>query len=123
MAVVRNRTDFKSPGILATFPETMMIAMASPMARPTPRTMDAAIPLLAAGRETRKYVSVFVAPRARDAASYSGGPARSAVSETLMIDGRIIMASTTTAASRQAPDESPNSRWIVGTSTIIPTRP
>ena len=29
-----------------------------------------------------------------------GGTARSAVSETLMIDGRIIMASTTIAASR-----------------------
>ena len=38
----------------ATLPATMMMAMASPMARPTPRTTAVATPLLAAGRDTRK---------------------------------------------------------------------
>ena len=54
MPVVRNRTDWNSPGILATFPATMMMAMASPMARPTPSTTAVATPLRAAWRLTRK---------------------------------------------------------------------
>ena len=54
MPVVRKRTEVNSPGILATLPATMMMAMASPMARPTPSTTAAATPLRAAGRLTRK---------------------------------------------------------------------
>ena len=48
-----------------------MTAMASPMARPTPSTTAAAMPLFAAGTDTLKYVSMGVAPRASDASSYS----------------------------------------------------
>ena len=62
------------------------------------------MPLLAAGTETLKYVSTGVAPSASDASSYSGGTASSAVTLTLMIDGRIMTASTMMAASRQAPE-------------------
>ena len=107
MAVVKNRTEVNSPGMLATLPATMIMAMASPMARPTPRTTAVATPLRAAGRVTRNTVSKWVAPRAREACSYSSGTARREVSETLMMEGRIIMASTTIAASRQAPEDRP----------------
>ena len=53
MAVVMNRTEPKSLGMLGTLPETMMMAMASPMALPTPSTMAVAMPLFAAGPLTR----------------------------------------------------------------------
>ena len=52
--MVINRTEPSSFGILGTLPETMMIAMASPMALPTPSTTAVAMPLLAAGTVTRK---------------------------------------------------------------------
>ncbi len=48
--------------MLATLPATMMTAMASPMARPMPSTMEAAMPLEAAGTLTRNTVSIWVAP-------------------------------------------------------------
>ena len=89
--------------MFGALPETIMTAMASPMARPTPSTTAAAMPLLAAGADTRNQVSTGVAPRARDASSYSFGTASSALTETLMMDGRIMMARTMMAASRLAP--------------------
>ena len=100
-----------------------MTAIASPIALPTPSTTAAAIPLFAAGTETLKYVSVGVAPRARDASSYSFGTASSAFSETFIIEGRIIIARTIIAASRLAPSGTLNIFLIAGTSTIMPTRP
>ena len=53
-AVVRNLTLWKSDGMFGALPETIMTAIASPIARPTPSTTEAAIPLLAAGTETLK---------------------------------------------------------------------
>ena len=41
MAVVRNRTELKGSGTLTLLPDTSVIAIASPMARPTPRTIAA----------------------------------------------------------------------------------
>ena len=76
--------------MLATLPATIMTAMASPMARPMPSTTAAAMPLEAAGTDTRNTVSMWVAPSARDASSYSRGTALRAVSDTLMMEGRII---------------------------------
>ena len=96
-------TLLSKEGILATLPATIRMAMASPMARPMPSTTEAAMPLLAAGMLTLKIVSIFVAPSARLASSYSGGTAFSAVSLTEMMDGRIMMASTMIAARRLAP--------------------
>ena len=81
------------------------------------------MPLFAAGTETLKYVSIGVAPSASDASSYSGGTASSAVTDTLMIDGRIMIASTIMAASRRAPSARPNSLRMPGTRISIPTRP
>ena len=109
--------------MFGTLPDTIMTAMASPMARPTPSTTAAAMPLFAAGTETLKYVSIGVAPSASDASSYSGGTASSAVTDTLMIDGRIMIASTMMAASRLAPSARWNTLRMPGTSTSIPTRP
>ena len=54
MPVVRKRTLERRLGMLATLPATIMMAMASPMARPTPSTTAAAMPLFAAGAEMRK---------------------------------------------------------------------
>ena len=81
------------------------------------------MPLFAAGTDTLKYVSMGVAPRASDASSYSRGTASSAVTETLMMDGRIMTARTMIAASRLAPSGRWNALRIPGTSTSIPTRP
>ncbi len=46
-------------------PDTRVMAMASPMARPVPRTTAAAMPDLALGRRTLKMVWILVAPMAR----------------------------------------------------------
>ncbi len=101
----------------------MSTAIASPKARPTPRITAAATPLEAAGRLTRNTVSISVAPRARLAASYSGGTARRAVSATRMTEGSSITASTTMAAKRLAPSGRRNHLRTAGTSTSIPTSP
>ena len=122
-AVVRNLTLPKSDGIFGTLPETIMTAIASPIARPTPMTTAAAMPLFAAGTDTLKQVSTGVAPSASDASSYSFGTASSAVIDTLMMDGSIIIARTMTAARRLAPSGTPNNFLIPGTRISIPTRP
>ena len=73
MAVVRKVTLRNTlSGMLGLLPATIITAMASPMARPMPSTMPATMPLLAAGMLTLKIVSIFVAPSARLASSYSG---------------------------------------------------
>lgn len=123
MAVVRNRTEAKSDGIFATLPATISIAIASPTARPVPWITEAITPLFAALSETRNQVSAFVAPSAREASSYSRGTARSAVSETDTMYGRIITVSTRMAVSRHAPEERENVFCTNGTSTVMPTRP
>ena len=109
--------------MLGTLPDTIITAIASPMARPTPSTTAAAIPLRAAGTDTRNHVSTGVAPSASEASSYSLGTASSAVMATLMMEGRIMMANTMMAAS--SPE--PSGMWKIfrmpGTSTSIPTRP
>ena len=122
-AVVKKRTLWNNDGIFGTFPETIITAIASPIARPTPNTTAAAIPLLAAGTDTLKYVSISVAPSASYASSYSFGTASSALSETLIIDGKIMIASTIIAARRLAPSGTLNNLRIPGTRISIPTRP
>ena len=109
--------------MLATLPATMMMAMASPMARPMPSTTAAAMPLEAAGTLTRNTVSMWVAPRARLASSYSGGTAFRAVSDTEMMEGRIMMARTMMAQKRLAPSGRSKALRTAGTSTIMPMRP
>ena len=81
------------------------------------------MPLFAAGTDTRNQVSSGVAPKAKDASSYSLGTASRAVTDILMMDGKIMIASTMMAASRLAPSGTWNSFRIPGTSTIMPTRP
>ena len=54
-AVVKKRTLWNNEfGILGAFPATIITAIASPIARPTPNTTAAAIPLFAAGTDTLK---------------------------------------------------------------------
>ena len=60
--MVRKRTGAnRLSGILGTLPDTIIMAMASPMARPTPSTTAVATPERAAGREMRKMVSMWCA--------------------------------------------------------------
>ena len=66
MAVVRNRTELKGRGTFTLLPDTSVIAIASPIARPTPRTIAVTIPDLAAGRMDRKMVCTWEAPSARE---------------------------------------------------------
>lgn len=56
IAVVKNRTELKGSGGFTALPDTRLIAMASPMARPIPRTIAVTIPDLAAGICTLKIV-------------------------------------------------------------------
>ena len=81
----------------------MLMAMASPRARPMPSTTPVRIPERAAGTVTLKMVCILLAPRAREAARRESGTARREEALTLMTVGRIMMASTTTAESRLAP--------------------
>ena len=103
IAVVRNLTELKGSGMFTLLPETSVIAMASPIALPTPRTTAVMIPDFAAGRITLKIVCIWDAPSASDADFREGCTARIADSLMLITVGRIIMASTITADSRFAP--------------------
>ena len=88
---------------MTELPETSVIAIASPIARPTPRTTAVIIPDLAAGSITLKIVCILEAPRAREADLYWEGTARRADSLILITVGSIIIASTMTAEIRLAP--------------------
>ena len=63
---------------------TAMLCRSEP--RPMPSTIEAAMPLEAAGTLTRNTVSMWVAPRASEASSYSLGTALRAVSDTEMME-------------------------------------
>ena len=80
IAVVRNRTELNGNGTLTLLPDTSVIAIASPMARPTPRTIAVTIPDFAAGRMERKIVCTWEAPRAREEDLIPAGTARMEVS-------------------------------------------
>ena len=67
IAVVRKRTELNGSGKFTELPDTSVIAIASPMALPVPRTTAVMIPDFAAGRITWKIVWIFVAPNAREA--------------------------------------------------------
>ena len=109
--------------MFATLPDTIITAIASPIARPTPSTTAAAIPLLAAGTETLNQVSVGVAPSAKDASSYSFGTASKPVIETLMMDGKIMIANTMMAASKLEPSGTWKMFRMPGTRINMPTKP
>ena len=103
MAVVRKRTEWKGSGMFTELPDTRLIAMASPIALPVPRTMAVMMPDFAAGITTWKIVCIFVAPNARDALLKCCGTERRAVSLILITVGRIISARTSTAEIKLAP--------------------
>ena len=103
MAVVRNLTEQKGKGMFTEPPDTRLIAMASPMARPVPSTTAVIIPGFAAGRITVKTVCIRDAPRAREESLSCCGTASMAASLILITVGRIMTASTKTADSRFAP--------------------
>ena len=56
MAVVKKRTELNGSGRDTAFPATNKIAIASPIARPTPSTIADIIPDLALGTTTLKIV-------------------------------------------------------------------
>ena len=81
----------------------MLMAMASPRARPMPSTAPVRIPDLAAGMVTRNTVCILLAPRAREAARIESGTARIEEALTEITVGRIMIARTMTALSTLAP--------------------
>ena len=74
-------------GMIAVFPVTIRTAMVSPIARPIPRMIAAAMPESAPGTMTRLIVCQRVAPTAREPSRYSQGTELMASSDTLMIVG------------------------------------
>ena len=56
IAVVRKRTELNGNGTLIALPATNVIAIASPIARPTPSTIAVTMPDFAAGIVTRNIV-------------------------------------------------------------------
>ena len=100
IAVVRKRTELNGSGKFTELPDTSVMAIASPMALPVPRTTAVMIPDFAAGRITWKMVWIFVAPNAREALFKCDGTALKADSLILMTVGRIISARTKTAEIR-----------------------
>ena len=100
IAVVRKRTELKGSGRFTELPDTRLMAIASPMARPVPSTIAVIIPALAAGSTTWKIVWILVAPIAREALLKCRGTALRADSLMLITEGRIIRASTSTTAIR-----------------------
>lgn len=124
MPEVSGRTAPNRCGKDTVLPATMMIAIVSPMARPTPRITPARMPDLAAGICTLKIVPICVLPNARDASLYEGGTASNAFCATLMIVGKIIMARIRITASRLSPLVRPgNSARRPGTITRMPKKP
>ena len=103
IAVVRNLTELNGSGKLTELPETRVIAMASPIARPTPSTIAEIMPDLAAGIITLKIVCIWEAPKARDEDFNCAGTAFRDDSLILMTVGRIMTANTKTAEIRFAP--------------------
>ena len=79
--------------------------MASPSARPTPNTIAAKIPDLAAGITTFMIVCIRVAPSAYDEARSDVGTERSADTLIPIMVGSTIIASTHTHASILEPPE------------------
>ena len=103
IAVVRKRTELNGSGMLTALPDTRLIAIASPSARPIPSTIAVIIPDFAAGRTTPNIVCIFVAPSARDADFICCGTALMEDTLMLITVGSIIIASTITAEIRLAP--------------------
>ena len=64
--VVKKRTELNGKGTFTEFPATSKIAIASPIALPTPRTIAETIPDLALGKTTLKIVCILLAPSANE---------------------------------------------------------
>ena len=124
MPVVRNRTVPSRVGRFATFPATIMTAIVSPMARPTPKITPDKIPERAAGMVMWKMVCVAVAPSPSEASRYDAGTARRDCSVTFTMVGIIMTAKIRMAAKRLSPMVAPpNTARIAGTITSIPKKP
>ncbi len=110
-------------GMIAVLPVTMMTAMVSPIARPIPRMIAAAIPERAAGTMTRLIVCQRVAPVARDPSRYSMGTELIASSETLIIVGSVMIPRRIDPASQVCPLGMLNAMRMKVLRTIIPKNP
>ncbi len=104
---------------------TMIIAIVSPRARPTPRMMAATMPDRAAGTVTPTIVCHRVAPSASDPSRYSLGTARMASSAMFVMVGSTITARTTDAEASPKPvlPGMEKRLRVRGTNTTMPNRP
>ena len=97
--------------------------MVSPIARPIPRMIAAAIPERAAGTITRLIVCQRVAPVARDPSRYSRGTELMASSETLIIVGSAMIPRMIDPASQVCPLATLNEIRMKLLKTIRPKKP
>lgn len=116
MAVVKKRTELNGIGRFTELPATKLIAIASPIARPTPKTIAVIMPDFAAGSIVLNIVCILDAPSARDADFIWEGTALIADSLILITVGNIIIANTTTADSRLDP---PVNWWVFDPENIV----
>jgi hypothetical protein len=124
MAVVKNLTDLKSVGMFTAFPDTIIIAIVSPIVRPRLKKILFNIPFFADGMVTLKIVLISVSPKANEDSLTSRGTALKESTEMLMIVGKIITDNTKIAVSKQSPTVLPKEMNLtIGTIISIPKKP
>src|SRR5580658_9803247 len=107
----------------AALPDAMTTIIVSPMARPNPSTVAAAIPGAAAGKTTRRTVCDGVDPIASAASRYERGTARSASSDTEKTIGTMANDKPKPATSALSRCSVPNTCWTHVASTMSAKKP
>ncbi len=120
--IVRVETPI-DPETSAAFPEARTTIIVSPIARPNPRTSEAKIPGIAAGRTTREIIWKRSEPSASAAVLYDVGTARSASSETVKMSGQTASERPMPATSALSRCSVPNARCTQVASTISAKNP
>ena len=90
-------------GPLPLLPQTIDTAVASPSALPTPKIIPEKMPCLALTKTTLKLVSIGDAPRAKEPRITSFFTALIEVTDTIVMVGMIIIASTKEEARVERP--------------------
>ncbi len=103
MAVVKNLEDFNKSGMLTALPETIITAMVSPRALPSPKNIPEDIPFFAAGKTTLKIERALDSPSASEASKNLSEKYLIENSEMLIIVGKIMMIRTIIAVNKQSP--------------------
>lgn len=103
IAVVKNLADFNKLGILTEFPDTIIIAIVSPKARPSPKNTAEKISFLAAGSIILNIDLALDSPRAKEGSKNFFDADLIQFSDILIIVGNIMMDKIIIAESKQSP--------------------